>query len=73
MATLWGEPDDRHRFPKVTDDDKADHLQKLLRNRFEVLTGYADMKKQTAEIEKRFKYWTRTTPAPSTSANSTPR
>ena len=44
MATLYEmEPDDRHRFPKVTDDDKADHLQKLLRNRFEVLTGYADM------------------------------
>ena len=58
MATLYEmEPDDRHRFPKVTDDDKADHLQKLLRNRFEVLTGYADMKKQTAEIEKRFKYY----------------
>ena len=58
MADLYAmEEDDRHHFPKVTDDDKADHLQKLLRNRFEVLTGYADMKKQTAEIEKRFKYY----------------
>ena len=35
MADLYAmEEDDRHHFPKVTDDDKADHLQKLLRSRF---------------------------------------
>lgn len=41
--------------PKSSADDEADHLQKLIRERFEVLTNFADLSKQAQHLAKIFK------------------
>ena len=41
--------------PKSSADDEADHLQKLIRERFEVLTNFADISKQAQHLAKIFK------------------
>jgi Ca2+-binding EF-hand superfamily protein len=39
----------------ATDEDAADHLQKLIRERFEVMTNFADLDRQAHELTKIFR------------------
>jgi Ca2+-binding EF-hand superfamily protein len=39
----------------ATEDDAADHLQKLIRERFEILTKFADIDRQAHELTKIFR------------------
>ena len=41
--------------PVTTEDDAADHLQKLIRERFEIMTNFADMDRQAQELTKIFR------------------
>jgi len=41
--------------PMATEDDAADHLQKLIRERFEILTKFADIDRQAHELTKIFR------------------
>lgn len=40
--------------PVVSPDDQADHLQKLIRERFEIITNFADVAKQAQALAKIF-------------------
>ena len=42
------------RIPVVSPDDQADHLQKLIRERFEIITNFADVAKQAQALAKIF-------------------
>jgi Ca2+-binding EF-hand superfamily protein len=39
----------------ATPDDQADHLQKLIRERFEIMTNFADLDRQSHELTKVFR------------------
>lgn len=41
--------------PMATEDDAADHLQKLIRERFEIMTNFADLDRQAHELTKIFR------------------
>jgi|TARA_B110000977_G_scaffold132451_3_gene168719 Ca2+-binding EF-hand superfamily protein len=41
--------------PVATEDDQADHLQKLIRERFEIMTNFADLDRQSQELTKVFR------------------
>jgi len=49
MAGYWNNP------PKSSVDEEADHLQKLIRERFETLTNFAEGSRQAQQLAKIFK------------------
>ena len=58
-AIVPGSPNMPAIIPPMATEDDADHLQKLIRERFEILTNFADIDRQAHELTKIFRKFDR--------------